>query len=66
VSAETPCGPGPDARYCEKFWKLDAEVTRLHRLIRELLDNTGLDDDEQAAWLERAGIHDDDKDNDSA
>lgn len=37
----------------------DPEVSRLHGLIRELLDTTGLDDEEQAEWLDRAGIHDD-------
>lgn len=56
---QLPCGDSADARYCPKFWEQDAEIRRLHELIRELLDSTGLDDDEQARWLEMAGIHDD-------
>jgi hypothetical protein len=40
----------------------DAEVVRLQGLIREMLENTGLDDDEQARWLDMAGIPDEDED----
>lgn len=38
------------------------EVMRLQGLIRELLEDTGLDDEEQARWLDMAGIDDEDED----
>jgi hypothetical protein len=54
--AQAPCGPGADNRYCPVFWEMSAKVDQLHALIRELLENTGLDEDEQAEWLDRAGV----------
>lgn len=61
-----PCGDSADARYCPQFWELTAEVTRLRAGVRELLENSGLDDDEQAQWLDMAGISIDDDESETA
>lgn len=58
---EPPCGAGADNRYCPVFWDLSVENERLRDLLRELLADTGLDEEEQAEWLSRAGIDQDEE-----
>lgn len=69
-TAALPCGPNADDRYCPNFRELsdlagrleaalteaEGELNRLRAAVTELLDSTGLDDDQRAEWLERAGI----------
>lgn len=44
MAAELPCGDGPDARYCPKFWEQDAEIKRLREGIEDLAATWAEDD----------------------
>jgi hypothetical protein len=59
------CGPNADDPYCRQFWKLTAENERLRAAVTELLENSGLDDEEQARWLDMAGIDDEESETSS-
>ena len=46
-----PCGEGPDARYCPRFWEQNAELEDLRAKLAEVVNPTAQDYDNAAEIL---------------